>query len=294
MKKRIKVFESGKYPQDEKEYDKERIEKIFGTDREINAIFQHTSKWRKEGKEPVVVGYFNNFNIEDVEDKAVVYADLNFNEKGERYYNDNILKGVSAEIPCDYLTKIAVLPVGVNPQIRGAEFEEEIVVNFEEIETKEEKGVISVTREEMLKTLTKEEVMEYAMRNNLEIKEKEKPRVKTEDEIRQEVKAEYEKREKGKVKAREFMENNKLKITPAMKEKGLNEDFIFNLYMSDNEFEFNRENENIGDIISKIFEKIPNLISVESAIKEIEYEEKESNNISEIMKKAKEEAMKRK
>ena len=289
MKKRIKVFESGKYPQSDEEYTKERVKKIFDTGREVNAIFQHTSKWKKEGKEPVSVGKFNNFEIKDVDGKSVVYADLNFNEKGERYYNDQILKGVSAEIPSDYLTKIAVLPIGINPQIQGAEFEESIFFEFEEIE--EKKGN-DMTREDVLKSLTKEEILAYGKVEGLEIKEVVPEKQKTEEEIRSEIKEEYNRKAKAETKANEFMEVNKLKITPAMKEIGLDKEFMTELYMSGSEFEFNKEKANIGEILEKIFEKMPKALNLNNVSSEAEFKNESIENVTEIMKKAKEETEK--
>ncbi|WP_432204435.1 hypothetical protein ACQ9ZF_05095 [Cetobacterium somerae] len=133
MKKRIKVFEAGNYPQGN--YDLERVKKVFsGVDNPIGGIFSHTSKWAKEKKVPVSVGEFSNFEIKGSE----VFADVEFNDKGANYYNDGILKGVSVEMDrtTDKLLKIAVLPVGINPGVSTAEFQEEeagIVIEFEEV-----------------------------------------------------------------------------------------------------------------------------------------------------------------
>lgn len=131
MKKRLKVFEAGKYPQGE--FSEDRVEKIFGSvTGSVEGIFSHSSKWLTENKDPVSVGEFQNFSIE----KGIVYADVEFNDKGASYYRDGILKGVSVEIAGDKLTKIAVLPVGIKPAVTGAEFQEEaegITVEFEEV-----------------------------------------------------------------------------------------------------------------------------------------------------------------
>ena len=284
MKKRIKVFESGKYPQSEDEYTKERVKKIFGTEKEVNAIFQHSSKWKADGKEPVFVGKFNNFEVKEDGEKAVVYADINFNDKGERYYNDDILKGVSVEIPSDVLTNIAVLPVGVNPQIKGAEFQEHII-EFEEIEDK--KGN-EMTREEVLKSLTKEEILAYGKVEGLEIKEVIPKTPKTEEEIRAEIKAEYEAKEKAVKEAKEFMEANKLKITPAMKANGLNEEMLTKVFEAQETVEFSNENVTIGALLTKIFEKMPRILDLDQIHRDIEFENQgEGNSVNEIMKKAK-------
>lgn len=135
MKKRIKVFEVGSYPQGE--YSLDRVKKVFSSiENPVEGIFSHTSKWLKENKSPVDVGEFSNFEVKGNE----VYADIEFNDKGVAYYNDGILKGVSVEMDrtTDRLLKIAVLPVGINPGISTAEFQEEdetgIVIEFEEVE----------------------------------------------------------------------------------------------------------------------------------------------------------------
>lgn len=134
MKKRIKVFEAGKYPQGD--YNLDKVKKVFSTiENPVEGIFSHTSKWLKENKSPVNVGEFSNFEVKGNE----VYADIEFNDKGTAYYNDGILKGISVEMDrtTDKLLKIAVLPVGINPGVSTAEFQEDetgIVIEFEEVE----------------------------------------------------------------------------------------------------------------------------------------------------------------
>lgn len=134
MKKRIKVFESGNYPQGD--FSLDRVKKVFSSiENPVGGIFSHTSKWLNENKNPVDVGEFSNFEIKGNE----VFADVEFNDKGSNYYNDGILKGVSVEIDknTDKLLKIAVLPIGINPGVSTAEFQEEetgIIIEFEEVE----------------------------------------------------------------------------------------------------------------------------------------------------------------
>lgn len=133
MKKRIKVFEAGSYPQGD--FSLDRVKEVFSSiENPVGGIFSHTSKWLKENKSPVDVGEFSNFEIKGGD----VYADIEFNAKGTNYYNDGILKGVSPEIDknTNKLLKIAVLPVGINPAVSTAEFQEEeagIVIEFEEV-----------------------------------------------------------------------------------------------------------------------------------------------------------------
>ncbi|MGL5122561.1 MAG: hypothetical protein ACRC6K_00125 [Fusobacteriaceae bacterium] len=120
MKKKIKVFEVGNYPQGE--FSIQAVKDIFGNIKgPVSGIFSHTTKWLTENKEPVKVGTFDNFEISGNN----VYAELEFNEKGINYYNDGILKGVSVEIDgtLNKVNKIAVLPIGITPAIIGAEFQ---------------------------------------------------------------------------------------------------------------------------------------------------------------------------
>ena len=134
MKKRIKVFEAGSYPQGD--FSLDRVKEVFSSiENPVGGIFSHTSKWLNEKKSPVNVGEFSNFEIKGGD----VYADIEFNAKGTNYYNDGILKGVSVEIDknTNKLLKIAVLPVGINPAVSTAEFQEDetgIVIEFEEVE----------------------------------------------------------------------------------------------------------------------------------------------------------------
>lgn len=143
MKKRIKVFESGNYPQGD--FGLDRVKKVFSSiENPVGGIFSHTSKWLNEKKSPVNVGEFSNFEIKGNE----VFADVEFNDKGSNYYNDGILKGVSVEIDknTDKLLKIAVLPIGINPGVSTAEFQEEetgIIIEFEEVEQVGYKEIIA-------------------------------------------------------------------------------------------------------------------------------------------------------
>ena len=92
MKKRVKVFETGKYPQGE--YDFPRVKKIFEDIKDkIKAQLAHTSK--AKGKE-IILGEFDNFQVTD---EGKVYADLEFNTKGLNYYEDGALEGISVEVP---------------------------------------------------------------------------------------------------------------------------------------------------------------------------------------------------
>ena len=198
VKKRIKIFETGIYPQGK--YDKERVKKIFGNVKDnVSGIFSHSSKWT-EDKKAVKLGDFSNIEIKDMGNKTEVYADINFNEKGKNYYEDGILKGVSVEVPYDKLTKIAVLPVGVNPAVTGAEFQEApIFIEFQEIEGEDNK----MDRKDVLDTLTKSEVEAQAERLNITVAERLKP--KTPEDLEKEITARITKEAEDKAKVQEFM-----------------------------------------------------------------------------------------
>lgn len=151
MTKTVKVFGVGKW--NNKEFSKTDVEKLIeNTKGSVKAIFAHTSKWLKEGKEPVSLGEFSNVRLQDND----VLADLELNEKGNEYHTDGIIKGISAEVT-DSFARIAMLPIGVNQAVEGAEFAEQ-VMEFEIIDNKEEGGekVVDISKmnlEEKLETV---------------------------------------------------------------------------------------------------------------------------------------------
>lgn len=286
MKKRVKVFETGKYPQGE--YDFQRVKKIFGDIKDkIKAQLAHTSK--AKGKE-IILGEFDNFKVTE---EGKVYADLEFNTKGLNYYEDGALEGLSVEVPNDTLTKIACLPLGVKPQIEGAEFEQgegyfvfglEVLPNnttefssvIEWINTnRPSKEQVSQIFKSLKDHFTSEEDL-----NSL-VSEFEKIKIKPEEEkmrIRAEIKAEFEERDRERTsvkRAKEFMEKNKLKISPAMKEV-LNENLMKEFFKREN-YEFEDKKVSAGEIIERIFDKIPDFIKLGEVVTE-EFEETRNNN----------------
>ena len=262
MKDKLFIFKAGKFPV-QGDYSVEKVKEIFGnvTDN-IKGIFAHTSHWNKLEKEPLELGEFSNF---EVDEEGKVYADIEFNEKGLQFKLDNVIKSVSVEIDTvsNKLKKIALLPLGVKPQIAGTEFEEQEMdlIEFELIENKKEfEGGNIVTLEEVklfMKTAgigDKIEVMstivgslseqdtraaralawefaektevegkdlvEFASKKGIDIEIKEAVKPKTEAEIREEVRLEFEEKEVlGKRIAEKelFLANNKDKIIPALK-----------------------------------------------------------------------------
>ncbi len=285
MKKRIKVFEPGKYPQGE--YSFQRVKKIFGNIKDkIKTQLAHTSKAR--GRE-IILGEFDNF---EVKEDGVVYADIDFNSKGTNYYEDGALEGISVEIPNDKLTKIACLPLGVKPQIEGAEFEikETFQFEFEVLEGGTTVDFNAIIAFIVANKLTVEQISQIFASLKLQITDKEAigklarefEKVELSDEekeknIRDKVTAEFEAKERvnaSGTKAKEFMEKNKLKITPGMKEI-LNETTIQEFFKIEN-FEFGEKKITAGELLEQAFEKMPNLIKLGEL--DVEFGEIDTNN----------------
>ena len=156
MKKRVKVFEKGKHKNLDFTIDK--VKNIFGKVKDkVDGIYIHTSEWKKTGKDPVSVCEFSNF---DVDDKGVAYADAELNTKGLEFNKDGLFKGISVEIGKDnVLSKIALLPLGVNPAIKGAEFSEDGEYYTEAEEFSEfEEGEIA---EMKIETMTIDEKLKF-------------------------------------------------------------------------------------------------------------------------------------
>jgi hypothetical protein len=326
VKKKIKIFESGKYPQGE--FSTSRIKKIFGgIKKNVEAIYIHTSKWEKEGKAPVNVGEFGDFEVVEKNGDAVVYSEIEFNDKGKNYYNDGIFKGVSVEIPKDVLTKIALLPVGVNPQIKGAEFESiENYIEFEEFANgggrMELSGVIEflsgldVTEtntgefqelQEVLwkkqdqawfvkklkeegyavsKEFSKEELEEFAEKAGFELKEHVEPQTKTEEELRREIKAEFSRESE-----RDTLKEKALAMVPPVL-KGLVEFSIDEAYKNENFetiVEFSEEDKTPAhEHLKKVFEgKGPFAELFSEKYKGVEFQKTEENKADEIIANAK-------
>ena len=231
--KTVKVFGVGKW--NNIEFSKEKVKELLeNTKDKVKAIFVHSSKWIKEGKDPIEIGEFSNLRLQDND----VVAELELNEKGKEYYNDGIIKGISAEIT-DKFDRIAGLPIGVKQAVIGAEFEEEQIIEFEIIEGGKENtmDISKLSLEEKLDLVKQigssitddqkrsfravawefadvsKEIVE-AIENNLEFEIKPKKQPKTEEQIRAEVKLELEFESK---KEREVKEKNDL-VNGAIKE----------------------------------------------------------------------------
>lgn len=293
MKKRIKIFETGMYPQGI--YNRERVKKIFGNVKDdVKGIFSHSSRWT-EDKEVVELGNFNNIEIQDKGYKTEVYADVNFNEKGKGYYEDGILKGVSVEIPDDKLTKVAILPLGMKPAITGAEFSEQpMLFEFQEIETKpdkKEKGEDKkMERKDVLKSLTKEEVQEQAERLNITIAPKLEP--KTEEQITAEITAKLNKENEIEAKTKEFMDKNQKKIIPAC--KPFFEKLIPEVLNSEINWEFEKKETGLYEGLEKFMETMNEAKIFENHSKNLEFQDQSGvDDINSIIAREKAETEKR-
>ena len=236
-KKRVKVFESGNYPQGE--FSEERTKKAFESAGEIPAIYIHSSKWQDKGKNPVELGKFDNFSFQKEGEQLSVFADIELNEKGKIYHADGIFNGISVEIDQtnDSLSKIALLPLGVEPAVATAEFqaEEKKVVYTGKYQEFEEGGKkVKVTKEEIKKALTEfslgdraeiinalvATVSDEERRGMRKLMEWEKIQViqntpekeLTEEELRKQIKEEME----FEAKEQELIELSKKKVVPVL------------------------------------------------------------------------------
>ena len=285
MAKKIKVFESGTYPQGE--FNSERVKKIFGSITEpIQAIYAHTSKW--DGEEPVEIGNFSDFEIKEDGEKTNVYAKANLNEKGLGYYKDKILKGISVEIDKakDTLLKVAGLPIGVKQAVTGAEFEN-ITVEFEEIEVEDQ------PKEEL--TLDK---FREIFGDEYEIVPKKKEEEKKEfskdevEEIKKQVRAEFEKELQAEKSKNEFLEKYKDKLTPKIKEF-MTEELITKIFRNEETLEFGDKSISIVEFMTKLVEELPSF-KTESVSNSINFEDKKGNeDLITIMERAKKETEER-
>lgn len=271
MKKRIKIFKTGKYPQGE--FSKERVKKIFSNVKDkVLGVFMHSSK--TNGKE-IQLADFSKIELEEKESEVEVFAEIELNDAGKLMYEKGMFSGVSVEIPDDTLSKIALLPIGIKPAVQGAEFEKENIFYFEFEDLKKEENKKT---EEENKKMNFEQLMEFLKSQKLsneqktmilkelasegkQYKEVEEEKPQTQAEMEQKIRTEFQFQDTVKTKAKKFIEDNKAKITPAMKEAGMTEEFMQVVLATEKEsFEFAEKKANIADTITKVFEKMPNLL----------------------------------
>ena len=236
-KKRVKVFESGNYPQGE--FSEERTKRVFENAGEVPGIYIHSSKWENKGKNPLELGKFKNFSFEKTGENLAVYADVELNDKGQLYHDDGVFNGISVEIDAtkDSLGSIALLPLGVEPAVATAEFqaEEKKVVYTGKYQEFEEGGKkVKVTKEEIKKALTEfslgdraeiinalvATVSDEERKGMRKLMEWEKIQViqntpekeLTEEELRKQIKEEIE----FEAKEKELIELSKKKVVPVL------------------------------------------------------------------------------
>ena len=271
---KIKVFKSGKYPQGE--YDKERVKNIFSKAKDTEAIFLHTSLWAKDEK-PLNLGKFNNYEFKESGNDVEVYADLDLNETGKKFYQGNVLNGVSVELPNDELTKIAILPNKVNPAVDGAEFQESpIFMEFQEIKEDKKGEEDNMNKDEVLKNLTKEEIQAQADRLNITIGDK--PKAKTPEEIEAEVTARITKESENKVKVAEFMKENDKKILPAY--KPFFEKIATEALYSEVNWEFNKKETSLFDGLTEFMKQTGEFSGFTNYSNNIEFEDQGTSSNS--------------
>ena len=269
---KIKVFKSGKYPQGE--YDKEKVKNIFSKAKDTEAIFLHTSLWAKD-ETPLNLGKFSNYEFKESGNEVEVFADLELNETGKKFYHGKVLNGVSVELPNDELTKIAILPNKVNPAVEGAEFQESpIFMEFQEIKEdnppKKEKGEDEkMDRKEVLDTLTKPEIEAQAERLNITVAERLKP--KTPEELEQEITARITKEAGDKAKVQEFMKEHDKKILPAF--KPLFEKMVEESLKSEVNWEFNKKDTSLFDGLQEFMKKMPEFSGFTNYSENIEFDD---------------------
>lgn len=290
MKKRIKVFASGNYPQGD--FSEERVSKIFSKANKVDGIFAHTSKWEEKGEQPLNIGEFSNFKVE----KGVVTADVEFNADGDKYFNDGVIRGVSVEIRNDELSKVALLPIGVKPAVAGAEFQE--VIEFEEV-------VVTSTKTNDDETVTLEKVLTFvknaelgirtqvinAIFGSLTIEEREGIRQlywadfekktvkksKTEEEIRAEIVKEFE----DKAKTDNLKAVAKRKFIPCMQEIV---EFAIDKAIQENkivEFEENGEKKSLlfFEKLEKDINSMKDVVNFSSKIENLEFGNVEAKSV---------------
>lgn len=297
-KKRLLLFRSGKYvPQGE--FSAQDVKNIFATGSKAPAVYIHSSHFKKDPnsgvKEPPVLGEFSNITVEEKDGVATAYGDLEFNEKGVGYLEDGIIGGVSVEIPNKELKKIALLPKGVNPAVKGGsefqadnsvyfEFEEPVSFEFADQTTSIatiiediNKLDVSMISKEALSLLSSAVYAKTDIKYYIEkLKSKgytvekaaaefegsefegltpEEIVAKATERATAAARAEFEAGAEAKEKAAKFMEDHKTKITPAMKEAGLNAEFMEYMYRSGYEF----QEGGLVEIIEGIVKNIPGI-----------------------------------
>lgn len=256
--------------------------KLIDNTNEIPIIPYHTSEFTERGmlkNEIPIIGKFKNISIEG---DTIISSDIEiFNKIDFKHRNVDRL---SIEIEDGKIKRVGALPVGVPPaapttSLKGLEFQETIkmewikqdsIINFR----KEDKmdlnaileGLKEMSIEDKIKiintiiSLFSEEELGQAKEkldlSKFQEKKEDKPVQKTEDQIKEEAKAEFRKE----TQVKEFMQKNENKITPAMKLLGV-EKMVEKLILSTDTIEFseNGKNKELDSVeaLTGIFENLP-------------------------------------
>ena len=256
--------------------------KLIDNTSEIPIIPYHTSEFTERGmlkNEIPVIGKFKNISIEG---DTIISSDIEiFNKIDFKHRNVDRL---SIEIEDGKIKRVGALPVGVPPaapttSLKGLEFQEtikmewikqEAIINFRKEEKMDLNAILEaikgMTIEDKIKIIntiisefSEEELTQAKEKLDLskfQEKKEDNSVQKTEDQIKEEAKAEFRKE----VQVKEFMQKNENKITPAMKSLGV-EKMVEKLILSTDAIEFseNGKNKELNSVeaLTGIFENLP-------------------------------------
>lgn len=295
IKKGVKLFEAGNYSQGNFPIDK--VKEVFEGAEKITAQFAHTSKINRAGKKALELGEFSNFEIDE---KGIVTADVDFNEKGETMYEDGTINGCSIEISEGLISKVAILPVGVEPAVSGAEFDEsgnfvfggemefaeepkkpslseiaETLNNFDM--STDENGEFQSIQEAVWKLSDEKYAIDNLEKSGYSITKNEEFQAKTVEEIRKEIEVEFKAKEEGKSEFQKLKSEGK--ITKAMEDAGLNSEFMSMLYSKESEngiIEFGETKFEFAKVMLDILKTIP-AKKLEAQLTEKEFQKTEED-----------------
>ncbi|MGL4482384.1 MAG: hypothetical protein ACRCTW_07660 [Lactococcus garvieae] len=294
--KKVKIFETGNYLQGN--FPSEAVAGIFAaTENAIPAQFAHTSKLQKAGKDPVILGEFSKIELEN----DTIFGWLEFNDKGQSYFDDGIISGVSVEIADGKIDRIAVLPVGVNPQIAGAEFEDNGTLTFGGTMEFEEVPVVTLEQAiSVIESLDASEITEREMdriydavwnksderravekltkagynvaKKPVEFEEMTKEEIALE--IKKQYAAEFQAKESGSAKFKEL--KAKGAITPAMEKAGLTAEFMsaleYQVANNSGRLEFADASFEPAKVLMNVLDNIGALVNMNKGTVEFQYE----------------------
>jgi hypothetical protein len=275
------LFKAGDYGKKGK-WTGDKFKKLIDNRKELDIIPFHTSEFTNKGilkHEIPVIGKFKDIKIEN--DSIIAENVEIFNKE---HFKNRKVDRLSVEIENEKIIRVGALPEGVAPAVEnsgslknlefsaeGIEMEwieqnkiinfnidrgekmnlDEILAKLGEISLEDKIKIINA----VLKSLKEHEIQVAKKDINLDILKDKEPE-KSEEEIRNEAKKEFQKEQEIK----EFMEKNKNKITPALKSLGI--ESLITKVMKDNDgvIEFSENNQtkqsNSKEILEKLFENM--------------------------------------